>query len=222
MRPSSVLRDNSPTSAGPRRPSRCYWPALYVIDGRGRVRHRHFSEGDYEQSERGIRELLAEVGARGIGQNRASGHSRRCRGGCRLGQPKPLETYLGSDRGENGVTSGARLRLNQWAVEGDWTVQRQPAVLNQADGRIAYRFQARDLNRVTSPAVGGKPVRFRVLIDGNAPGSAHGIDVNEHGDGTVTEPRMYQLVQQPGPVADRKFEIQFLDPDVEVFVLTFG
>ena len=101
-------------------------------------------------------------------------------------------------------------------------MEKQPAVLGEANGRIAYRFHARDLNLVMTPGAGGKPVRFRVLLDGRAPGPSHGIDVDEQGNGAVGEPRMYQLIRQPGPIADRQFEIEFLDPGVEVFVFTFG
>ena len=116
----------------------------------------------------------------------------------------------------------ARLRLNQWALAGDWTVGEQAAVLNTANGRIAYRFHARDLHLVMGPAARGTSVRFRVLIDGQAPGAAHGIDVDEQGNGTVTEQRLYQLIRQPKPIADRQFEIEFLDPGVEAFAFTFG
>jgi thiol-disulfide isomerase/thioredoxin len=199
-----------------------YWPALYLVDGRGQVRYRHFGEGDYVQSERVIQKLLAEVGARGIGQDLASVTPSGAEAPANWANLKSPETYLGSARSENQVQWGARLKLNEWALGGDWTVQRQPAVLNQANGRIAYHFHARDLNLVMSPAAGRKPVRFRVIIDGHPPGAAHGIDVDEQGNGTVAEPRMYQLIRQPGPVADLQFEIQFLDPGVEVFVFTFG
>jgi hypothetical protein len=132
------------------------------------------------------------------------------------------ETYLGSDRSENRVSTGARLRLNQWSLGGDWAVRKQAVVLNKANGTIAYRFHARDLNLVMAPGAEGKSVRFRILIDGQVPGPARGVDVDEQGNGTVAEPRMYQLIRQPGRVADRQFEIQFLDPGVEVFVFTFG
>jgi thiol-disulfide isomerase/thioredoxin len=199
-----------------------YWPALYLIDGRGQVRYRHFGEGDYEQSERRIQELLAEAGARAVGADLVSVATPGAEAAADWGNLKSPETYLGSDRSENQVQWGARLRLNQWALEGEWTVQGQPATLKQANGRIAYRFHARDLNLVMSPAAGGKPVRFRVLVEGHPPGSAHGVDVDEQGNGSVAEPRMYQLIRQPGPIADRLFEIQFLDPGVEVFVFTFG
>ena len=116
----------------------------------------------------------------------------------------------------------ARLRLNQWALSGDWTVEKQATVLNKANGRIAYRFHARDLHLVMGPAARGTSVRFRVLIDGQPPGAAHGIDVDEQGNGTVTEQRLYQLIRQPKPIADRQFEIEFLDPGVEAFAFTFG
>jgi thiol-disulfide isomerase/thioredoxin len=199
-----------------------YWPALYLIDGQGRVRHRHFGEGDYEQSERIIQELLAEAGARSIGHDLVSVAGRGVEAPADWASLRSPETYLGSERSENRVSSGARLRLNQWALGGDWTVQRQAVVLDEANGRIAYRFHARDLSLVMAPGAKGGPVRFRVLIDGHPPGPAHGIDVDEQGNGAVAEARMYQLIRQPGVVADRQFEIQFLDPGVEVFVFTFG
>ncbi len=120
------------------------------------------------------------------------------------------------------MSSPGRLRLNQWAMTGEWTVGRQAAVLEKAGGRLTFQFHARDLNLVMGPGAAGKPVRFRVLIDGQPPGAAHGIDVDEQGSGAVAEPRMYQLIRQPGSVADRQFEIQFLDPGVEAFVFTFG
>jgi thiol-disulfide isomerase/thioredoxin len=199
-----------------------YWPAIYVFDGRGRVRYRHFGEGKYEETEQALQELLAEAGARGLGKDLATVAPRGAEAAADWGNVKSPETYLGSARSENRVSWGARLGLNEWALEGDWTVQRQPAVLNEADGRIAYRFHARDLNLVMTPGAGGKPVRFRVSIDGQPPGAARGIDVDEQGNGSVAEPRMYQLLRQPGPVSGRRFEIHFLDPGVEVFVFTFG
>ena len=199
-----------------------YWPALYLIDGRGRVRYRHFGEGEYERTEEMVQELLAETGARDVRREVAS----LAPGGAELaadwGNVKSPETYVGSDRSENRVSSGGRLRLNQWALDGDWTVQGQAAVSKEANGRITYRFHARDLNLVMAPKAGGKPVRFQVLVDGQPPGAAHGLDVDEQGHGTVVKPRMYQLLRQPKPVADHRFEIQFLDPGVEVFVFTFG
>jgi hypothetical protein len=145
------------------------------------------------------------------------------------------ENYLGYARTENFASSNgavldtphtyaapARLRLNQWALAGNWTVQRQATVLNQAGGRIAYRFHARDLHLVMAPAAPGTSVRFRVHLDGQPPGAAHGTDVDGQGNGTVTQPRLYQLVRQPGPVTERTFEVIFLDPGVQAYAFTFG
>jgi hypothetical protein len=145
------------------------------------------------------------------------------------------ENYVGSDRTENFASPGgaapdqrrvysapARLSLNHWALAGDWTMGRQALMLNEANGRIAYRFHARDLHLAMGPVARGGPVRFRVRIDGQPPGAAHGVDVDEQGIGTVTEPRLYQLIRQPQPIMDRQFEIEFLDPGVEALVFTFG
>jgi hypothetical protein len=145
------------------------------------------------------------------------------------------ENYLGYARTENFASpDGAvldtpqvyavpgRLRLNQWALAGAWTVKRQAIVGNQAEGRIAYRFHARDLHLVMAPPARGTPVRFRVRIDGQPPGAAHGTDVDEQGNGTVTDPRLYQLVRQPGPIGDRTFEVTFLDPGAQAYAFTFG
>jgi thiol-disulfide isomerase/thioredoxin len=201
-----------------------YWPALYVVDGKGHIRYRHFGEGDYEHSEQIIQQLLTELGASDIGHDLASVTPRGAEVAADWTNLQSPETYLGSDRSENQVSSGAgaRLRLNEWALQGNWTVQKQAAALNQANGQIRYRFHARDLNLVMTPGAAGKPVRFRVLIDGQPPGSAHGVDVDEQGNGAVAEPRMYQLIRHPGAIADHQFEIRFLDPGVEVFVFTFG
>jgi hypothetical protein len=148
---------------------------------------------------------------------------------------KSPENYVGYGRTQSFASPGgavldkprmyelpARLRLNEWAMSGDWTVKMEAAALNKADGRIAYRFHARDLHLVMGPAAAGTSVRFRVVIDGQPPGPAHGVDVDEHGDGTVIEQRMYQLIRQPSPIVDRQFEIEFLGPGVEVFAFTFG
>jgi thiol-disulfide isomerase/thioredoxin len=199
-----------------------YWPALFLIDGRGRIRYRHFGEGEYEQSERVIQKLLVEAGAGGIGRNLVSVIPQGAEAPADWDNVKSPETYVGSERSENRVSPDTRLRLNQWALVGDWRIQKQAAVLEEANGRIVYRFHARDLNLVMGPGAQGKPVRIRVLIDGQPPGRAHGVDVDEQGNGTIAEPRMYQLIRQPGRVGDRQFEIQFLDPGVEAFVFTFG
>jgi thiol-disulfide isomerase/thioredoxin len=212
-----------------------YWPALYFVDAKGRIRHHEFGEGEYEQSEKIIQQLLAEAGSRDVGRGLVSVAASGLEVAADWDNLKSPENYVGYERTENfsspgGIASGkrrvyespARLGLNQWALSGDWTVGKQAIVLHKANGRIAYRFHARDLHIVMGPAVRGTSVRFRVLIDGQAPGAAHGIDVDEQGNGAVTEQRLYQLIRQPKSIADRQFEIEFLDPDVEAFAFTFG
>jgi hypothetical protein len=191
-----------------------YWPALFLVDGEGRVRFHHFGEGAYEEIERAIQALLgindevARVDAGGLAEA-ADWDSLRS-----------PETYLGYARGERRTGRPAEsLALNQWALAGDWSVGAEAAVLDAAPGSIAYRFQARDLNLVLAPP--GAPARFSVRLDGEPPGEAHGLDVDESGEGTVSEPRMYQLVRLPGGAA-RTFEITFLDPGVRAYVFTFG
>jgi hypothetical protein len=192
-------------------------------------------EGQYEQSERIIQQLLAEAGIGGIGHQLVSVDGRGAEAAADWGSLKSPENYVGYQRTENFASPGgavsdkrkvfaapARLRLNQWALSGDWTMQKQATTLNKANGRIAYRFHARDLHLVMGPAARGTSVRFRVLIDGQPPGAAHGIDVDAKGNGTVTEQRLYQLIRQPKPIADRQFEIEFLDSGVEAFAFTFG
>jgi len=212
-----------------------YWPALYFVDAQGHVRHRQFGEGEYELSETIIQQLLAEAGHGNIGHELVSVDGRGAEAAADLGNLKSAENYLGHQRTENFSSPGgavlnvrhvyaapARLSLNHWALAGDWTVENQATVLNKAGGRVAYRFHARDLHLVVGPAARGSSVRFRVLIDGQPPGAAHGIDVDDQGNGTVTDQRMYQLIRQPKPIADRQFEIEFLDSGVEVFAFTFG
>jgi thiol-disulfide isomerase/thioredoxin len=212
-----------------------YWPALYFVDAEGRVRHHQFGEGDYEQSEKIIQRLLAEAGSRGIGRERVAVDGRGVEAAADWGSLKSPENYVGYERTENFASPGgavrdqrrvytapARLRLNHWALSGDWTVGRQATGLNKGGGRIVYRFHARDLHLVMGPAVPGTSVRFRVLIDGQPPGAAHGIDVDDQGYGKVTEQRLYQLIRQPKPIGERHFQVEFLDPGVEVFAFTFG
>jgi thiol-disulfide isomerase/thioredoxin len=212
-----------------------YWPALYLVDARGKVRYHHFGEGEYEQSERMIQQLLADAGARNVSRELVSVDARGAEAAADWGSLRSPENYVGYERTQNFASPGgvqvdrrhvyrapAQLMLNQWALSGDWTVGRQPTVLNRANGRIVYRFHARDLHLVMGPAARGTSVRFRVLIDGQPPGAAHGIDVDEQGNGTITEQRMYQLIRQPKPIVDRQFEIEFLDPGVEAFSFTFG
>jgi thiol-disulfide isomerase/thioredoxin len=212
-----------------------YWPALYFIDARGRIRHHQFGEGDYDQSERVIQQLLSENGIGGIRQELVSVEAHGAEVAADLDTLKSPESYVGYGLAQNFASPGgtavdkrrtyaaaARLKVNHWALSGDWTVGKEAAVLNKASGRIAYLFHARDLNLVMGPASRGATVRFRVLIDGRPPGVAHGTDVDEQGNGTVTEQRLYQLIRQPKPIADRQFEIEFLDPGVEAVDFTFG
>ena len=212
-----------------------YWPALYLIDAQGRIRHHQFGEGGYERSERIIQQLLGEAGISGIDDQLAAVDARGIEAEADWDDLKSPENYLGHERTQNFVSPGgavlekrrvyaapARMKLNDWTLSGDWTVKKDAVVLNKANGRIAYRFHARDLHLVMGPAVRGASVRFRVLIDGRPPGAAHGIDVDDQGNGTVAEQRLYQLIRQSTPIADRQFEIEFLDPGVEAFAFTFG
>jgi thiol-disulfide isomerase/thioredoxin len=212
-----------------------YWPALYFIDANGRIRHHQFGEGEYVTSERVIQKLLAESGAKGIDRSLVPVEARGVEAAADLDDVKSPETYVGYHRSPGFISpdgpvlgrrhtysAPARSNVNEWALAGIWTVGKQSALLNAAPGRIVYRFHARDLNLVMAPAVKGTSVKCRILIDGRAPVSDHGIDVDEHGNGKVDEPRMYQLVRQSTPIADQQFEIEFVDPGVEVFVFTFG
>ncbi|WP_242342886.1 redoxin domain-containing protein [Anaeromyxobacter terrae] len=211
------------------------WPALYFVDARGHVRHRHFGEGDYERSETIIQQLLAEAGNGGVGRELVSVAGRGAEAAADWASLRSPETYVRQRRIERFASPGgsapgkrhtyvapARLALNEWALAGAWTLGDHAAVLNEATGRIVYRFHARDLHLIMGPAARGTSARFRVLIDGRPPGAAHGTDVDEQGNGTVTEQRLYQLVRQPAPIADRQFEIEFLDAGVEAFAFTFG
>jgi thiol-disulfide isomerase/thioredoxin len=211
------------------------WPALYFIDPKGHVRRRLYGEGEYEQSERILQQLLAEAGAGDVGRELVSVDARGVEAPAAWDHLKSPETYLGLERTENFASPGgtaldvrrryvppARLPLNHWALSGEWTIDQHASVLNEPNGRLAYRFHARDLHLIMGPAARGTSVRFRVLIDGQPPRAAHGLDVDADGNGTATEQRLYQLVRQPGPVADRTFEIEFLDPGVEAFAFTFG
>ena len=211
------------------------WPALYFIDAQGRVRHRHLGEGEYESSERLIRQLLAEAGRDTAAGDLVSVAPGGIEVAADWSSLKSPETYVGYERTANFASTGGarlgvrrtytapdRLRLNHWALSGKWTMQAQSSALYESNGRIAHRFHARDLHLVMGPTAKGTAVRFRVLIDGRPPGAAHGGDVDEQGNGAVTEQRLYQLIRQPYPIAERLFEIEFLDPGVEAFAFTFG
>jgi thiol-disulfide isomerase/thioredoxin len=194
-----------------------YWPAVYLVDRDGRVRFRHFGEGAYEETELAIQQLL---GVDGETVRVDAGGLAEAADWDTLRSP---ETYVGSARGERRSDPRADgLLLNDWALAGEWSVGEEAAVLQAAAGSIAYRFQARDLNLVLAPPASGSPVRFTVRLDGQPPGDAHGLDVDESGEGAVAEPRMYQLVRQRGSAAERAFEVTFLDAGVRAYVFTFG
>jgi thiol-disulfide isomerase/thioredoxin len=193
-----------------------YWPAVYLVDRDGRIRFQHFGEGNYDETERAIQKLL------GIDEETVRVEADGLAEAADWGTLGSGETYVGDGRGVGRVDSPVHLALNHWAVSGEWTVEEESAVLGAPDGSVAFRFQARDLNLVLTPPASGAPVGFTVLVDGEAPGDAHGLDVNELGEGTVDGPRMYQLVRQHGPIGPRTFEITFLDPGVRVYVFTFG
>lgn len=212
-----------------------YWPALYFIDAKGKIRHHQFGEGDYERSERIIQQLLTEGGNGEIGRDLVSVNGHGAEATPDWDNLRSSENYVGYARTENFVSPGGAVRdkpsiyavpsqlsLNQWAISGEWTIGKNVILLSKANGQIAYRFHARDLHLVMGPADRTTPVRFRVLIDGRPPGAAHGTDIDDQGYGTATEQRLYQLIRQPGPIADRHFQIEFFDPNVEAFVFTFG
>jgi hypothetical protein len=212
-----------------------YWPALYIVDAQGRMRHHHYGEGAYEQSEKIMQHVLGEAGIGGIGHELVAVEARGLEAAADWGSLQSPENYIGLERTEHFASPGgaalhkrriyaapARLRRNHWALSGEWTVGKQAAVLHTANGRIVYRFHARDLHLVMGPATRGSSVRFRVRLDGQPPGAVHGMDVDDHGHGTVAAPRLYQLIRQPPPIAERQFEIEFLDTGVEAFAFTFG
>jgi thiol-disulfide isomerase/thioredoxin len=212
-----------------------FWPALYFIDERGRIRHRQLGEGGYEQAEKVIQQLLAEIGAGEITRDLVSVAATGIEAEADWASLKSPENYVGYQRTEGFASPGgaafgksrvyaapAQLRLNRWALSGDWTVKNHATVLNKANGRIFYQFHARDLHLVLGPTMRGTPVRFQLRIDGQPPGDAHGADVDDEGNGTVVRQRLYHLIRQSGPIADRQFEIEFLDPGVAAYAFTFG
>jgi thiol-disulfide isomerase/thioredoxin len=214
-----------------------YWPAHYFVDAIGNIRHTHFGEGEYERSERVIQQLLAEAGETDavtdvVVDPRAEGAA------LASDQLSVLsgETYIGHARAENFASPGglspdlprayetpSKLLLNEWSLAGLWTVHDEHAVLDAARGTIMFRFRARDLHLVLGRSDGdGRPVRFRVRLDGAEPGSDHGVDIGADGAGAVAEQRLYQLIRQSGEVRERTFEIEFLDPGVTAYAFTFG
>jgi thiol-disulfide isomerase/thioredoxin len=212
-----------------------YWPAVYIADAQGRIRHHQFGEGQYEECERVIQRLLRDAGVEDIGDELVSvapdGFEAQA-DWTNLGSP---ETYLGYEQGQNFASPGRAdvdaprayaipdaLRLNQWALSGEWTIGRGASVLNGDEGAIAFRFHARDVHLVMGPPARDASVPFRVLVDGEPPGDAHGLDVDEQGHGTVAQQRLHQLVRERDSIMDRTFEITFLGSGVEAYVFTFG
>jgi thiol-disulfide isomerase/thioredoxin len=202
-----------------------YWPAAYIADVEGRIQHHQFGEGGYEECERVIQRLL------GIENGLVSVADEGFEAQADWANLQSPETYLGYGQAQNFAGDAAfdephefvvpePLNLNEWALSGDWTVESGASVLNGADGRIAFRFHGRDVNLVLRSRGGSVP--FRVVVDGERPGDAHGLDVDEEGQGTLVQPRLYQLVRERGPITDRTFEITFLDPGAEAYCFTFG
>jgi thiol-disulfide isomerase/thioredoxin len=212
-----------------------YWPAVYVVDAKGSIRHHQFGEGGYERTEMVIQELLREAGHPGTGNDAVRVDARGSEVAADWDNLRSPESYLGGDRNQGFVSSSPAvvgksrnyvaprsLPLNHWALSGDWTVNVGAIVVDKPNARLAYRFHARDVHLVMGPPSPGSSARFRVLLDGRPPGDAHGSDVDEQGNGTATGQRLYQLIRQPGPIADRTVEIEFLDPGLEAYVFTFG
>jgi hypothetical protein len=211
-----------------------YWPALYFVDARGQIRHHRFGEGEYEESERVLQMLLAEAGV-DVDPALVRLEPQGVELPADWNNVRSPENYVGYERTEGFASPGgpipderhrygapSALRRNQWALSGDWRMGPVAILLVEPGGAIACDFHARDLHLVMRPAGLQTPVRFRVRIDGQPPGPAHGLDVDQDGNGAVTQQRLYQLVRQPGPIVDRRFEIEFLDAGIETYVFTFG
>lgn len=212
-----------------------YWPAHYFVDAKGQIRYHHFGEGDYAHSEQVIQQLLSEAGNKNVSKDVVVADAQGIQASADSAEMNSPETYLGYDRAENFASPGNQMSdkahtydapkqptLNQWGLDGQWTAKPEQVILEQAHGRIVYRFHARDLHLVLGPGADGKPVRFKVSIDGAEPGQNHGTDISADGSGTVTAQRLYQLVRQTGPVTDHTFSIEFMDPGVQAYAFTFG
>ncbi|WP_025129511.1 cytochrome c biogenesis protein DipZ [Pseudomonas sp. PH1b] len=212
-----------------------YWPAHYFADAQGRIRYHHFGEGQYAESERVIQQLLREAGNAKVAGGLIQADAQGVQQAADMGEVQSPETYLGYQRAENFVPQASLapdtvaaysvprdLALNDWGLRGQWKVGAESALATAPGAAVVYRFHARDLHLVLGPGADGKPVRFKVLIDGQAPGPAHGVDVAPDGSGQVTEQRLYQLVRQSGDITDHSFSIEFLDPGVAAYAFTFG
>jgi thiol-disulfide isomerase/thioredoxin len=212
-----------------------FWPAVYIADADGRIRYHHFGEGEYAMTEMVVQQLLQEAGAEGVDPDLVVVDPQGFEVAADWRTLRSPETYLAYGRSAgfasperarfnvpNTYPEPSRLGLNEWAPSGAWTLAQHAAVVNEAGGRIAFQFQARDVNLVMGPPARGTSVPFRVLLDGQAPGGAHGFDVDEGGSGTLADQRLYQLIRQPGSIAERRFEIEFLDAGAEAYCFTFG
>jgi thiol-disulfide isomerase/thioredoxin len=212
-----------------------YWPATYIADAEGQIRHHQFGEGGYAECEMVIQRLLREAGSDNPGEELVSVRGEGLEAQADWANLESPESYLGYEQGRNFASPGdvaldeprlyatpASLKLNHWALSGNWTIQRRACVLDGGEGRIAFRFHARDVHLVMAPPSREASVTFSVLVDGETPGPAHGLDVDEQGRGTLIEPRLYQLIRHPGRITDRTFEIAFLASGAEAYVFTFG
>jgi hypothetical protein len=212
-----------------------YWPAAYIADADGRIRHHQFGEGGYEDCERVIQQLLREAGSDSVTDDLADVSGAGLEAQADWANLESPETYLGYQQGHNFASPGGAhldepraysvpdtLQLNSWGLSGDWTIEGRASVLNRPGGRIAFRFHARDVHLVTGSRTPDASVPFRVLLDGAPPGADHGLDVDEDGHGMLVQPRLHQLVRQHGSITDRTFEITFLAGSVEAYVFTFG
>jgi thiol-disulfide isomerase/thioredoxin len=210
-----------------------YWPAAYIADAQGQIRHHRFGEGGYEEIERSIQQLLRQAGVE-VADDLVSVETDGFEAQADWANLETPETYLGYEQAQNFASPGGSgldeprtyvvpdpLELNQWALSGNWTIERGASVLNRPDGRIAFRFHARDVHLVAGPRSRGTSVPVRVLVDGEPPGEAHGLDVDEQGRGTLEQQRLYQLVREPRSITDRTLEITFLAP-CEAYAFTFG
>jgi thiol-disulfide isomerase/thioredoxin len=213
-----------------------YWPAHYFIDAAGHIRGHHFGEGNYDESEQTIRKLLIDAGQTnlpppGMGKAQPVG----VQAPPDEAHDQSPETYVGYRRAENFASPGGfvqdglhvysapgALKLNQWALAGSWNVDPEKAVLGAVSGKIVFRFYARDLHLVLGPGSDGKPVRFRVQLDGAAPAANHGADTDSSGAGSIDRQRLYQLIRQSGEVGEHLFTIEFLDSGVQAYSFTFG
>lgn len=212
-----------------------YWPALYFIDAQGHIRHHQFGDGDYERSEQVIQQLLTEAGQTKFDRSLVKVDAQGAEVAADWKSLATPETYTGYANGERFASAGGKVRdrgqtytrpeqlePNTWALAGDWTMTREFSVTNKANGKVTFRFHARDVHLVMGPATRGSSLRYRVTIDGQPPGASHGVDVDAQGLGTLDQLRMYQLIRQAGAIEDRQIEIEFLEPGARVFCFTFG